>query len=83
VVAKNRVPEYNIDQMVTAMKQMDGNQPGDPDKLVKALIKITEDKNPPEHLLMGPGAYQTVVEKRKVDEIEMEAWKEVTVNTNF
>ena len=69
--------------MVTAMKQMDGNQPGDPDKLVKALVAITEDVNPPVHLLMGPDAYQTVVEKRKVDEVEMEAWKATSISTNF
>ncbi len=83
VIAKSRVVEYNIDQMVTAMKQMDGNQPGDPDKLVKALVRITEDNNPPVHLLMGPDAYQTVVEKRKEDEIEMEAWKSTSISTNF
>jgi NAD(P)-dependent dehydrogenase (short-subunit alcohol dehydrogenase family) len=83
VVAKNRVPEYNMDQLVTMMKQMDGNQPGDPDKLVNALVRITEVQNPPVHLLMGPDAYETVVEKRKEDGTEMEVWKEVTVNTNF
>ncbi|HEY4286728.1 MAG TPA: SDR family NAD(P)-dependent oxidoreductase [Puia sp.] len=83
VIAKNRVPEYNGDELIEMMKQMDGNQAGDPDKLVKALVRIVEDLNPPVHLLMGPDAYQVVVEKRKVDETEMEAWKEVTVNTNF
>lgn len=83
VIAKNRVSEYNMDQLVTMMKQMDGNQPGDPDKLVKALVRITEDKNPPVHLLMGPDAYQTVVEKREVDEIEMKAWKSTSISTNF
>jgi hypothetical protein len=69
--------------MVTAMKQMDGNQPGDPDKLVKALVRVTEDVNPPVYLLMGPDAYQTAVEKRKVDEVEMEAWKSTSISTNF
>ena len=83
VIAKNRIQEYGGDQLLAMMEQMDGNQPGDPDKLVKALVRITEDKNPPVHLLMGPDTYQTVVEKRKEDEKEVEAWKEVTVNTNF
>ena len=83
VIAKNRIPEYGGDRLLAMMEEMDGNQPGDPDKLVKGLVRIVEDKNPPVHLLMGPDTYQTVVEKRKEDEIEMEAWKEVTVNTNF
>ena len=83
VIAKNRIQEYGGDQLLAMMEQMDGNQPGDPDKLVKALVRITEDKNPPVHLLMGPDTYQTVVEKRKEDEIEMEAWKSTSISTNF
>jgi NAD(P)-dependent dehydrogenase (short-subunit alcohol dehydrogenase family) len=83
VIAKNRIQEYGGDQLLAMMEQMDGNQPGDPDKLVKALVRIVEDKNPPVHLLMGPDAYAMVVERRKAEGIEMEAWKDVTVNTNF
>jgi NAD(P)-dependent dehydrogenase (short-subunit alcohol dehydrogenase family) len=83
VIAKNRIQEYGGDQLLAMMEQMDGNQPGDPDKLVKALVRIVEDKNPPVHLLMGPDAYAMVVERRKAERIEMEAWKDVTVNTNF
>jgi NAD(P)-dependent dehydrogenase (short-subunit alcohol dehydrogenase family) len=83
VIAKNRIQEYGGDQLLAMMEQMDGNQPGDPDKLVKALVRIVEDKNPPVHLLMGPDAYAMVVEWRKAEGIEMEAWKDVTVNTNF
>ena len=83
VIAKNRIREYGGDQLLAMMEQMDGNQPGDPDKLVKALVRITEDKNSPVHLLMGPDTYQTVVEKRKEDEIEMEAWKITSISTNF
>ena len=83
VIAKNRIQEYGGDQLLAMMEQMDGNQPGDPDKLVKALVRITEDKNSPVHLLMGPDTYQTVVEKRKEDEIEMEAWKSTSISSNF
>jgi len=83
MIAKNRIQEYGGDQLLAMMEQMDGNQPGDPDKLVKALVRITEDKNSPVHLLMGPDTYQTVVEKRKEDEIEMEAWKSTSISSNF
>jgi len=83
VIAKNRIQEYGGDQLLAMMDQMDGNQPGDPDKLVKALVRITEDKNPPVHLLMGPDAYQSVTEKRKGEDAEFEAWKHVTVSTDF
>jgi NAD(P)-dependent dehydrogenase (short-subunit alcohol dehydrogenase family) len=83
MAAKNRIPEYNSDQLEEAMKQMDGKQPGDPDKLVAVLVKLTHDPNPPVHLLMGPDAYQTVTESRKAEAEEFEAWKHITVSTDF
>jgi NAD(P)-dependent dehydrogenase (short-subunit alcohol dehydrogenase family) len=83
MVAKNRIPEYNVEALETGMQQMNGNQPGDPDKLVAALIKITEEPNPPVHLLMGPDAYQIITEKRKIEDEEFEMWKHITLSTNF
>jgi NAD(P)-dependent dehydrogenase (short-subunit alcohol dehydrogenase family) len=83
MVTKNRIKEYNTSQLEEAMKQMDGKQQGDPDKLVAALVKITEEPNPPLHLLMGPDAYQTITAKRKEEETEFETWKPITVSTDF
>jgi hypothetical protein len=66
-----------------AMKQMNENQPGDPDKPVAALIKIADEQNPPVHLLMGPDAYQLVNEKRKAEAEEFDAWKHITFSGNL
>jgi NAD(P)-dependent dehydrogenase (short-subunit alcohol dehydrogenase family) len=83
LMAKNRIAEYNVEEREIALKQMNGKQQGDPDKLVKALVKLTEEPNPPVHLLMGPDAWQMLADKRKAEQEEFEAWKHVTISTNF
>jgi NAD(P)-dependent dehydrogenase (short-subunit alcohol dehydrogenase family) len=81
--AKNRIAEYNVEEREIALKQMNGNQQGDPDKLVAALVKLTEEPNPPVHLLMGPDAWQMLEDKRKAEQEEFEAWKHITISTNL
>jgi hypothetical protein len=83
MVAKNRIAEYNTSAMEAWMQEMDGKQPGDPNKLVKLLVDITANENPPLHLLAGPDAYQLVSEKAKENAAEMEAWKSLTFSTNL
>ncbi|TWJ00928.1 NAD(P)-dependent dehydrogenase (short-subunit alcohol dehydrogenase family) [Mucilaginibacter frigoritolerans] len=83
LMAKNRIAEYNVEERETALKQMNGNQQGDPDKLVAALVKLTEEPNPPVHLLMGPDAWQMLADKRKAEQEEFDTWKHVTISTNF
>jgi NAD(P)-dependent dehydrogenase (short-subunit alcohol dehydrogenase family) len=83
MVAKNKIPAYNAEALETAMQQMNGNQAGDPDKLVAAIVKMAEEPNPPVHLLMGPDAYAVVTEKRKAEELEFETWKALTLSTNL
>jgi NAD(P)-dependent dehydrogenase (short-subunit alcohol dehydrogenase family) len=82
-VAQNKIEPYNTNQLVQALEQMDGKQAGDPDKLVAALINLADEPNAPVHLLMGPDAYQLVTDKRKAESDEFEAWKHITLSTNF
>lgn len=83
MITQNTISEYNTAALETAMQQMDGNQQGDPAKLVAALVQLSEEENPPVHLLMGPDAYHSVTEKRKVESEEFEAWKHMTLSTDF
>ncbi|WP_232074030.1 SDR family NAD(P)-dependent oxidoreductase [Spirosoma aureum] len=83
MVAQNRIEGYNSEVLETAMRQINGNQPGDPDKLVAALVKLAEEKNPPVHLLMGPDAYQILTDARKAETAEIESWKHITLATNL
>lgn len=83
LVSKNSIDEYHIETLVDRLRAMNGKQPGDPEKLVAALITLAKEQNPPVHLLMGPDAYQMVMQKRIAEQEEFEAWKDLTLSTDI
>ena len=83
LVSKNTIEEYQVERLVDRLRAMNGKQPGDPEKLVAALIDLSNEQNPPMHLLMGPDAYQIVMQKRAAEQHEFEAWKELTLSTDL
>jgi NAD(P)-dependent dehydrogenase (short-subunit alcohol dehydrogenase family) len=83
LVSKNTIEEYQVEGLVDRLRAMNGKQPGDPEKLVAALIKLSNEQNPPVHLLMGPDAYQIVMQKRNAEQEEFEVWKELTLSTDL
>ena len=80
---KNRIDVYGVDEAEKMWSKHSGQQPGDPEKLVKILVKITEMSKPPLHLLLGPDTYQLVTQKRKEEDAEFETWKALTLSTDF
>lgn len=62
---------------------IDGQQPGDPQKAVKAMIAVVDSPNPPLRLLLGPDAYEWANEKIAAMQRDFEAWKEVSLATDF
>jgi len=83
LVSKNSIDEYHAEALVDRLRAMNGKQRGDPDKLAAVLIKLSKEQNPPLHLLMGPDAYQIVMQKRTADQEEFETWKELTLSTDL
>jgi hypothetical protein len=83
LVSKNTIDEYHVEQLVDRLRAMNGKQPGDPEKLVAALIDLSNEQNPSVHLLMGPDAYEIVMQKRAAEQHEFEAWKELTLSTDL
>ncbi|MET0634482.1 MAG: SDR family oxidoreductase [Chitinophagaceae bacterium] len=83
MITKNLISAYNTGSMEVAMQQMNGRQPGDPQKLVKLLVDITSEANPPVHLVLGPDAFQLVEDTRKAEAIELETWKNLSFSTNI
>lgn len=65
------------------LEDMDGKQPGDPDKAAAAMIQVVESDNPPLRLALGADAVAAIEEKLKSVKVELDAWKEVSVNTAF
>jgi NAD(P)-dependent dehydrogenase (short-subunit alcohol dehydrogenase family) len=63
--------------------EINGNQPGDPEKAVAAMIQIAEEENPPMHLFLGPDAYDMAHEKIKAVQSDLETWKALSMSTGF
>lgn len=60
-----------------------GNQPGDPARAAEAIIKAVTSENPPQHLVLGQFAYDRATAKLESLRKEIEAWREVTLATDF
>jgi NAD(P)-dependent dehydrogenase (short-subunit alcohol dehydrogenase family) len=60
-----------------------GNQPGDPEKAVAALIQLASVENPPLHLFLGQDAYDMAYVKINAVQNDLETWKDVTISTGF
>ncbi|MFD2570810.1 oxidoreductase [Spirosoma soli] len=67
----------------THQSEINGNQPGDPEKAVNALIQVASSPNPPLHLFLGQDAYDLAYTKIRAVQHDLEAWKEVTVSTGY
>ncbi len=59
------MPEYATTRAGQALHQdqINGSQPGDPEKAVAALITVAEEENPPLHLLLGIDALEITTQK--------------------
>ncbi len=82
-VTQNKIEEYDTQQKVDIMNQFNGQQPGNPEKLAKALVNTVEEEHPPLHLIMGSDAYERVTEYYQSQLLELEKWKEISLSTNF
>lgn len=82
---KNTIPEYEEARQSQDFHQnsLDGNQNGDPEKAVAALIKIASEKNPPLHLFLGSDSFNMAQIKINDVEKDLETWKDVSLSTDF
>ncbi|OIV42005.1 oxidoreductase [Flavobacterium johnsoniae] len=85
LLPQNPIADYKeVRESESAHKDnINENQPGDPVKLAEALIKASQDQNPPLHLFLGEDAYNMANQKIASVQSELEGWKSVSVSTNF
>jgi NAD(P)-dependent dehydrogenase (short-subunit alcohol dehydrogenase family) len=62
---------------------MSGKQIGNPAKLGEAVVKLVNSDNAPAHLLLGSDAVKLVDQKLAELRAEFDAWKAVTLGTDF
>ncbi|MBF2028722.1 MAG: SDR family NAD(P)-dependent oxidoreductase [Oscillatoriales cyanobacterium C42_A2020_001] len=70
-------------QMIQWIRQMHGQQPGDPKKAVAAMIQAVNSLNPPLHLALGSDALDAIHAKLEAVAADLTAWKNVSINTAF
>jgi NAD(P)-dependent dehydrogenase (short-subunit alcohol dehydrogenase family) len=85
LLPQNPIADYiEVRESENAHKEaINGNQPGDPEKLADALIKMSTEENPALHLFLGQDAYDMANVKIENVQKELEQWKEVSVSTGF
>lgn len=85
-----RTPETEIDAYTTARqlqvaheKEINGNQPGDPEKAAVAMIELVAMENPPVHLVLGSDAFQMANSKLSSLQNEISDFKTLSTSTDY
>ncbi|SEW52701.1 oxidoreductase [Chitinophaga arvensicola] len=65
------------------INQLHGNQPGDPAKLAQVVLRLADSEHPPLHVPVGRDAIALVRAKAAATAQEIDAWEEVSGNTDF
>lgn len=60
-----------------------GNQPGDPVRAAKAIMKVVDTENPPLRLLLGVAALSGARAKLEELKKDFDAWEEITAGADF
>lgn len=63
--------------------EINGKQPGDPEKAADAMIRIVAEANPPMNLFLGSDAFAIANGKIAAVQKELSDWKDLTVSTDF
>lgn len=85
VVPQNEIAEYaDVRESQQAHQSgIDGNQPGDPEKAVAAMITMAEQEVPALHLFLGRDAYDMADKKILLVQNDMDKWESLATATGF
>jgi NAD(P)-dependent dehydrogenase (short-subunit alcohol dehydrogenase family) len=64
-------------------QKVSGHQLGNPEKAAAAILTLAASGNPPAHLLLGSDAVKLTDEKLESLKAEFDAWKDVTLSTDY
>ncbi len=70
-------------QNKNSIRGYSGNQPGDPERAAKAIIKAVESENPPLRLLLGAAALKNARIKLEQLKTDFDTWAETSVGADF
>lgn len=70
------------DRLASWASQLNGKQPGNPDKAAAAILRMLELDDPPTHLLLGTDALAGVTSTLRQFSEEIERYRELTLSTD-
>ena len=82
-MAANEMPEYAATSRKHYRDTNDGNQAGDPGKAVAVTLRAVDAKDTPRHLPLGPAAHAIAERKLAAFRRDIDAWRDITVATDF
>lgn len=82
---EGKIQDYaeTADAIKKWIRSINGNQPGDPSKAAKAIIKVTSSANPPLRLLLGHDAVEGAKEKLAALSTDFSAWESTSLDVGF
>lgn len=85
-----RTPKTEFDAYTVARKlqvaheqDINGNQPGDPEKGALAFIELAAMENPPVHLVLGSDAFEIAGNKLNTLQNEISEYKNLSISTDY
>jgi len=82
---KNEIEAYqNVRAVQDAhLKEINANQPGDPEKAADVMIEVANQADPALHLFLGADAYAAAGDKIALLQKDMEIFRSLATNTGF
>ncbi|MGO4307208.1 MULTISPECIES: oxidoreductase [unclassified Cupriavidus] len=84
VSTKTEIADYadTVGKMRVFAAGANHQQPGNPEKLAAAILKLVDSDNPPVRLPLGTDAIARIEQKHKFVEGELAAWRDLAVSTD-
>lgn len=85
VVADRQINDYTEAKasLDLHLQELDGQQPGDPEKVAQAMIEVANAPTPPTHLFLGKIAFELA--NSKIDAVfqDLNNWEETSLGADF
>ncbi len=83
--AENPIADYTAAREMEQahLKEINGNQPNDPEKAAAVIIALSKEENPPVHFFMGKDAYQYAKQKISLIQSTMDEQETLATSTDI
>ncbi len=85
ITSENIIADYTetAGAMRSQMSLVNKKQPGNPEKLAKALITLANSNHPPVHLMLGKDTLDIYRQKIVTIEKEIQDWHDIIISTDY